>query len=53
MVTGAVVEQPLFAGASSPEILEVPTASDTTTLPRPDEGYFLLENPWSQKISYF
>jgi len=52
--TAAAVEPPLFiADVSDPEILEVPTIPKTATHPCPDENYFLLENPWSEKISYF
>ena len=51
--TGTIVEPLLFEAPSSPEILEFSTTPDTASPPRPNENYLLLENPWSEKISYF
>ena len=52
--SGAVGEPSPFEGPSSPKILEVSVAPDITTpIPRPDKNYVVLENPWSDDISYF
>jgi hypothetical protein len=56
LLVGPLSKTPLFVLSSSPEPIAVDSTSNAAgegASSHLDKDYFLLENPWSEKIKYF